>query len=256
MRLWLLAILLAVLSSSLPAINITSNSSAPCPAWTSWWPEHISNVKIVDMGYTRRCGNVTYVSYCISGPTYVNFSHARRYTDLNCSDSDYCQGWTDFYSETSRNVSERTPDNLTRICTNTTFVSWCIKSSSVIDYRTARRYSQFLCGDWAQACAYQAGSSIKRAERSGAYCRSCNVTNYRYVCSYGGRASSGQAQPQSVCGAWSPCSGISDYLNASSSSSQNLAPAPAPDSLTLLLAVLVGVGLTALLVVVLSRHKE
>ncbi|MCL6089235.1 MAG: hypothetical protein M1530_03700 [Candidatus Marsarchaeota archaeon] len=256
MRLWLLAILLAVLAAPLPALNITSNSTSPCPAWTSWLPENISNVKITDMGYTRRCGNVTYVSFCVSGPTFINFSHARHYTDINCSDSDYCQGWTDFYAETSRNFTSRTPDNLTRTCTNTTFVSWCIKSSSVIDYRTARRYSQFSCGDWSQACAYQTVSQLKRAERSGAYCRPCNVTSYKYVCTFGGRPSSGQLRSQSTCGAWSPCSGVSDYLNASVSNSPSaLAPA-APDSLTLLMAVAAGVGLTALLVLFFSRRKE
>ncbi len=254
MRLWLLAILLAVLAAPLPALNITYNSTAPCSAWTAWWPEHISNVKIVDMGYTRRCGNVTYVSFCISGPVYINFSHARHYTDLNCSDSDYCQGWTDFYPESSRNRTERTPENLTRVCVNTTFVSWCIKTPSVIDYRTARRYTQVACGDWSQACAYQPVSSTKRTEHSGIYCRPCNVTSYKYVCNFGGRPSSGQAQLQSICGAWTPCSGVYDYLNASASQSQ--ARGAVPDSSTLLLAVLVGLGLTALLVVLLGRHKE
>lgn len=206
------------------------------------------------MGYVRRCSNVTYVSYCISTPKFVNYSHARHYTDINCSDADYCQGWTKFYIEKTINKTERSPENLTRVCTNTTYVSWCIKSTSNIDYRTARRYYDIKCGEWGQACYYeQVSASNNSIQRNGAYCRLCNITKYRNVCDFG-KPSYGPIQTQAICSEWYPCEGVSSYLNATSQTSN--AQAAAIDSTTLTVALFGGLVFSIILVLLFGLHKK
>ncbi|VVB56859.1 Uncharacterised protein [uncultured archaeon] len=241
----LLALSLSVHALNQDAPNITYNSTGNCVAWTSWAPEHINDVRLNEMGYVRKCQNVTYVSYCISTPVFVNFSYARHFVSLNCSTNDFCQGWTRFYPESEKNITSRTPDNLTRTCLNTTYVSWCIRAYSNVDYRTGRRYSEIECGPWVEACSYVPGTTSARTERSGGFCRSCNTTNYRYTCNYGGKMVYGALNSQSLCAEWSDCPAAAPYAPPSSPSYL-----VGLDSSNVLVAVLLGVGLTALLVVV------
>jgi len=257
MRILILFGLLLAMVSPLYSLNITTNSSVPCSAWTGWTPYNITDSPIYDLTYKRDCDNVTYVSYCLSTPTYINFSHARFHTALNCSRKDFCQGWTRFYPDTKRNITERTPDNLTRVCTNTTYVSWCIKDHSNIDYRVGRRYSQLACTDWAQACYLKEISSVLKIEQGEEWCRRCNQTTYRLTCNFSGRISSGKSQIDSVCGDWTDCAILrpKSYALQSDYSSDSEKPIGL-DSSSLMVAILLGVGLTTALVLVFSGKRD
>lgn len=258
MRLLVLLGLLLAFVSPLSALNITVNSTIPCSSWTGWAPYNITDAPVYDMTYKRDCDNVTYISYCLSRPTYINFSHARFYTGLNCSRKDFCQGWTRFYPDVKKNITERTPDNMTRICTNTTYISWCLKDHSNIDYRTGRRYYQLTCTDWTQACFLKEMSSLLKVEQGDTLCRMCNQTTYRPTCNFSGRVSTGKSQVDSSCGDWMDCAILQPkkYARPSSYSSDSSDKPIGLDSSSLIVALLMGIGLTAVLVLAFSGKKE
>ncbi len=242
-------------------INYSGNSSA-CPAWTAYQPSLSRDYVLRDeMGYARKCHNVTYISYCLStDPTIINFNLSRTYWDIDCTNADYCQGWTRFYIEKSRNFTERDPTtNLSRACTSSTYVAWCIKAPSTVNYAVGHRYSELNCSDWQQTCGFnQAGVVKKRLEKDpSGYCRSCSDTTYRYFCNTSGKISWGPSQVQSICGNWTVCPGYnasSSTTGSTTGSSNNSLGVIDPSVVTV--TVLAGVVLTFILILVFGRSKE
>lgn len=251
-----LSFLFAAFSASVYApsnITYAGNYSA-CPSWTAYQPGKSTDYSLKDdMGYVRKCHNVTYVSYCVTRPTFIDFNISRRYWDIDCTGSDYCTGWTRFYVEKARNFTERDlATNLSRLCTNSTYVAWCVKSRSMVDYTIGHRYSETECGDWRQTCGFSRTSDKKRQEndRSG-FCRNCVDTTYRYYCNTTGRITWGSSQVQAVCGNWTACA-VSNPSDSSASSAGNSLSDPS----MVTVAVLAGVVLTAILLAFFARHKD
>ena len=238
--------------------NITYSPNATCPSWTQFVQEKALDVRLNDMGYVRDCKNIQYISFCNERPTFVNENHTRRYSDILCPEADFCRDWTRFYPETIRNITQR-QDNLTRTCVNTTYVSWCIKDHSNIDYRTGKRYSELQCGDWTQGCQLKFISSAPKIDQAQSQCRSCNQSTYRMICTFGGRTTNGATSVQSDCGEWMDCALLQPGINRYSTNFSSDTSASSPigiDSSSLLVALLMGVGLTVVLVLVFSGHQE
>ena len=236
-------------------ITYTGNYSA-CLGWTAYQASKSTNYAVRDeMGYARNCHNVTYTSYCHSAPV-IDFNISRQYWDIDCTGSDYCTGWTRFYVEKSTNFTERDPaTNLSRVCTTYTYVAWCVKTRSIVDYTIGHRYSELNCSDWQQTCGFSPAGARKRVEsgQSG-YCRNCVDTTYRYYCNASGRISWGASQIQSACGNWSACpTNPFNYSSAAASGGSSVDVSNPPMVAAM---VLVGVVLTAILILVFSRHKD
>ncbi len=236
--------------------NLTySGNYSNCTAWTAYQPSQSKDYVLRDeMGFARTCHNVTYMSYCLSAPILIDFNVSRSYWDIDCTDAAYCQGWTRFYVEKSRNFTERDPStNLSRACTTSTYVAWCIKARSSVDYTIGHRYSELNCSDWQQTCGFSATGSKKRQEKDpSGYCRSCNDTTFRYFCNSSGRVTWGPSQVQSICGNWTACA-----VSNTSSSTTSSGGTPTPIDASIVTAVVLGgVVLTFLLIIVFGRPKE
>lgn len=235
-------------------VTYAGNYSA-CPAWTAYQPSKSTDYAVKDdMGYVRKCHNVTYASYCLPAQAFIDFNISRGYWEIDCTSSDYCTGWTRFYVEKARNFTERDKaTNLSRVCTNSSYVAWCVKSRSIVDYTIGHRYSELNCTGWQQSCGFSRTGERKRLEsdRSG-YCRNCVDTTYRYYCNSSGRLSWGSSQVQSACGNWTGCP-VSNY-SSSTTSGRNSLDTSDPSMVTMM--VLVGVVLTVILIVFFTRHKD
>ncbi len=246
-----------------PLINYTGNYSA-CPGWTAYAAASSSDYALNDShGYSRACQNVTYISYCVSRPNFIDYDTSRSYWGINCTDSNYCQGWTRAYPESAVNITETDPaTNFTRQCTVSSYVAWCIKEITVVDYTIGHRYNQTSCTDWQQNCGFAPDKTQSRTERSvGGRCRYCNDTTYRYFCNNSGQVSWGDAQVQTSCAPWGLClqfdqSGLPGSNSTSSSSSSSFKlPAISFDMPAVTIAVLFGVTFTAILLLFFGRQK-
>ncbi len=241
-----------------PSDVVYSGNNTSCWGWTAYQSTKSTDYSLKDdLGYARKCHNITYISYCNSASNFIDFNVSRTYWAIDCTGSDYCTGWTRFYIEKTSNFTERDQaTNLSRACMASTYVAWCVKSRSIVDYTVGHRYSELNCSDWQQTCGFTRGSDKKRqeADRSG-YCRNCVDTSYRYYCNTSGRISFGPSQVQSICGNWTACP-VSNYSSSTKSGSPGGSSLDISDPSVVTTIVLAGVVFTVILLIIFGRHKD
>jgi uncharacterized membrane protein YgcG len=117
-----------------------------------------------------------------------------------------CYTWSDWFI--NKTDEKFDPKNPSIVCTNTTYIRWCIRNDGTLDYSISEKKYDYKCGQKVESneiCNYKLSSQSSYTDYLAGQCRSCVKETYVYTCSPSGKTDYNNQKVSSSCGLWREC---------------------------------------------------
>ncbi|MFA5108268.1 MAG: hypothetical protein WC492_01910 [Candidatus Micrarchaeia archaeon] len=160
-----------------------------------------------------------------------------------------CTSWSEWYVNATNEKTEASGGK-TRVCINTTYTKWCIKSSGQFDTTRSEKKYDYKCAAWNEQCDYAYEKTESYSQNSGGQCRTCKKEIFVYVCKPSGTKDYSLTKESLNCGAYRECT-ASEISNLSGTQTKPTAQKSELDTLVEQYGLVLGLLLAALIVIVL-----